>query len=74
MVQLSRHLTGHIIDLPKDKISIDIENNFKPIYKTMPGKSKIVSSLGIIIKVIVFYWLQTMTEKVMQSRGIVGKR
>ena len=36
---------GHIIDLPKDKISIDIENNFKPIYKTMPGKSKIVSSL-----------------------------
>ena len=36
---------GHIIDLPKDKISIDIENNFKPTYKTMPGKSKIVSSL-----------------------------
>ena len=23
---------GHIIDLPKDKISIDIENNFKPTY------------------------------------------
>ena len=36
---------GHIIDLPKDKISIDIENNFKPTYKTMPGKSKVVSSL-----------------------------
>ena len=36
---------GHIIDLPKDKIYIDIENNFKPTYKTMPGKSKIVSSL-----------------------------
>ena len=36
---------GHIIDLPKDEISIDIENNFKPTYKTMPGKSKIVSSL-----------------------------
>lgn len=36
---------GHIIDLPKDKISIDIENNFKPTYKTMSGKSKIVSSL-----------------------------
>ena len=36
---------GHIIDLPKDKISIDIENNFKPTYKTMQGKSKIVTSL-----------------------------
>ena len=31
--------------LPKEKISIDIENNFKPTYKTMPGKSKVVSSL-----------------------------
>ena len=36
---------GHIIDLPKDKISIDIENNFKPTYKTMPGKSKVVNTL-----------------------------
>jgi len=36
---------GHIIDLPKEQISIDIENNFKPTYKTMPGKSKVVSSL-----------------------------
>ena len=36
---------GHIIDLPKKQISIDIQNNFKPTYETMPGKSKIVSSL-----------------------------
>ena len=36
---------GHIIDLPKEQISIDIENNFKPTYKTMPGKSKVVNSL-----------------------------
>ena len=36
---------GHIIDLPKEKISIDIEDNFKPNYKTMSGKSKIVASL-----------------------------
>ena len=24
---------GHIYDLPKEKISIDIENNFKPNYR-----------------------------------------
>ena len=36
---------GHIIDLPKEKISIDLKDNFKPTYKTMSGKSKIVSSL-----------------------------
>ena len=36
---------GHIIDLPKEKISIDIKDNFKPTYETMQGKGKIVSSL-----------------------------
>ena len=36
---------GHIIDLPKKQISINIQNNFEPTYETMPGKSKIVSSL-----------------------------
>jgi len=36
---------GHIIDLPKEQISIDIKDNFKPTYKTMPGKSKVVNTL-----------------------------
>ena len=36
---------GHIVDLPKEQISIDIKDNFKPTYKTMSGKSKVVNTL-----------------------------
>ena len=36
---------GHIMDLPKSKISIDIENDFKPDYQQMPDKKKIISQL-----------------------------
>ncbi len=36
---------GHIYDLPKEKISIDIENNFKPNYKPLHGKTKVIKEL-----------------------------
>jgi DNA topoisomerase-1 len=36
---------GHIIDLAKKTISVDIENNFEPIYEIIDGKNKIVSEL-----------------------------
>lgn len=36
---------GHIKDLPSKELGIDIENGFKPIYQTIPGKQKIISSL-----------------------------
>ena len=29
---------GHVIDLPKTKIGIDVENNFEPQYKVIKGK------------------------------------
>jgi DNA topoisomerase-1 len=36
---------GHIMDLPKSKISIDIEHDFTPDYQLMPDKNKVVSEL-----------------------------
>ena len=36
---------GHIKDLPPREIGIDLENNFKPKYKTIPGKKKIITEL-----------------------------
>ena len=36
---------GHIIDLPVSKLGVDIENDFKPEYKTMKGKSNIVKEI-----------------------------
>lgn len=36
---------GHIIDLPKTKFGVDIENDFQPEYVTIKGKSKIINEL-----------------------------
>jgi DNA topoisomerase I len=36
---------GHIKDLPRKEMGVDIENKFKPKYETIKGKSKIISSL-----------------------------
>ncbi len=36
---------GHLIDLPKSKLGIEIENNFSPKYITIRGKGKILKEL-----------------------------
>ncbi len=36
---------GHVCDLPKSKMSIDIENNFEPNYITIRGKGELLSKL-----------------------------
>jgi len=36
---------GHIIDLPKSTIGVDIKNDFQPKYVIIPGKEKVVSQL-----------------------------
>ncbi|UCG05627.1 MAG: type I DNA topoisomerase [Desulfobacterales bacterium] len=36
---------GHIKDLPSKEMGIDIENGFKPKYRVIPGKQKIIKSL-----------------------------
>ncbi len=36
---------GHLIDLPKSKLGVDVEENFKPRYITIRGKGKILDKL-----------------------------
>jgi DNA topoisomerase I len=36
---------GHIIDLPANHMSVDIDNNFKPTYKPINGKNKVINLL-----------------------------
>ncbi|MBR2404970.1 MAG: type I DNA topoisomerase [Clostridia bacterium] len=36
---------GHVIDLPKSQLAIDVENNFEPRYITIRGKGDLVKSL-----------------------------
>ncbi len=36
---------GHVLDLPKKDLGVDIEDGFKPTYITIPGKKDIISKL-----------------------------
>ena len=36
---------GHIRDLPKSSLGVDIENNFEPKYINIRGKGSIISEL-----------------------------
>jgi len=36
---------GHIRDLPKEKLGVDVENDFKPEYKIIPEKRKVAAEL-----------------------------
>ncbi|HSR96548.1 MAG TPA: type I DNA topoisomerase [Kofleriaceae bacterium] len=36
---------GHVRDLPKSKIGVDLENNFEPVYEVIEGKKKVVAEI-----------------------------
>ncbi len=36
---------GHIKDLPKKKLGVEVDKNFKPEYITIPGKEKVIKEL-----------------------------
>ncbi len=36
---------GHVIDLPKSKLGVDIENEYQPLFETIYGKGKILKDL-----------------------------
>lgn len=54
---------GHIRDLPKNKISIDIENNFTPIYEIPKEKIKIVADLKKHTKEAKTVWLASDEDR-----------
>ncbi len=42
--------SGHLRDLPKKKISVDVENNFKPTYVAIPKAKKKITELKKIVQ------------------------
>lgn len=41
---------GHVIDLPKSKLGVDIDNNFEPQYITIRGKGPILKEIKALAK------------------------
>src|ERR1700746_2986385 len=36
---------GHVVDLPKSKLGVDIEHSFKPDFVTIKGKEKVLAEI-----------------------------
>ena len=45
-----RSSVGHIRDLDSKTMSIDVDRDFTPIYKTIPGKGKVIKELSSLAK------------------------
>ena len=54
---------GHIRDLKKKDFSIDIENNFKPVYEIPEDKKKVVSELKSASKKVETVWLASDEDR-----------
>ena len=54
---------GHVMDLNKTKISVDIEHDFEPKFEISPDKKKIVSELKKLAKVAETVWLASDEDR-----------
>ncbi|MBN1414146.1 MAG: type I DNA topoisomerase [Bacteroidales bacterium] len=54
---------GHIRDLSKNEISIDIQKNFKPKYIVPPDKKKVVNELKEVVKKSKTVWLASDEDR-----------
>ncbi|MFN6037197.1 MAG: DNA topoisomerase, partial [Bacteroidota bacterium] len=54
---------GHVRDLPRKGVAIDIENNFEPTYEISPDKEKVINELKRLAKNAEIVWLATDEDR-----------
>lgn len=54
---------GHVRDLPKDDMAIDIQNGFRPVYEITPDKRQVISELKKLAKEAEEIWLATDDDR-----------
>ncbi|MFN3917021.1 MAG: type I DNA topoisomerase [Flavobacteriales bacterium] len=54
---------GHVRDLPKKGLNVDLENNFKPNYEVSSDKKKVVTELRKLAKEAEMVWLATDEDR-----------
>ncbi len=54
---------GHVRDLPKDGIAVDVQNGFRPAYEVSPDKRQLISELKKLAKEADVVWLATDDDR-----------
>ena len=65
---------GHVRDLPKSRLGIDVEDDYEPKYITIRGKGDILAMLRKEAKLIRFFSRLTRTVRVKRYHGILQLR
>ncbi len=60
---------GHVMDLPKKQLGVDVEKDFEPTYEVVPGKSKIISELKGLAKEAEAVYLATDPDREGEAIG-----
>ena len=60
---------GHVMDLPKKQLGVDVEKNFEPTYEVVPGKSKIIAELRSLAKEAESVYLATDPDREGEAIG-----
>lgn len=60
---------GHIMDLPRKKLGVDVKNNFEPVYEVIPGKDKVVKELTAAAKAAEIIYLATDPDREGEAIG-----
>ncbi len=54
---------GHVMDLKKNDLSVDVEHNFEPQYEISPDKKKVVADLKKLAKNVEMVWLASDEDR-----------
>jgi DNA topoisomerase-1 len=54
---------GHVMDLSKNQLSVDIENGFEPQYEIVPDKNKLVTELRKLARDAEMVWLASDEDR-----------
>ena len=60
---------GHIVELAKKNMGIDVENGFAPQYEIDPDKKKVVSELKKVMKTVDQVWIATDEDREGEAIG-----
>ena len=60
---------GHIRDLPKSKLSVDVDEGFEPVYEVIPARKKVIKALRVAAKDVSHVYVATDPDREGEAIG-----
>ena len=60
---------GHIRDLPKSKLGVDVDESFEPVYEAIPARKKVIKALRVAAKDVSHVYVATDPDREGEAIG-----